>query len=239
MDDSEKLLSALKPGSVLDLATGSGEFALRLAACLGSYGEILAVDSQPKAVAQATQRLAETRGARVMEADASALPFAEGSFDLVSVANSLHHFRSPGKVLAEALRVLAPGGHLVVHEMHRDADDEASMSHVLLHHWWAAIDSLVGTVHNETYGRAGLKALVEGLGLGDVTWLEIPGAEEDVHDQEMVDYIGGVIDSYGKRIPEGHGEAAALLARGEELRQRVKVHGFRSAPSLLFIGARA
>jgi ubiquinone/menaquinone biosynthesis C-methylase UbiE len=238
METLESALSALRPRRVLDLATGSGDFALRLASSLGSYGDILAVDSQDKAVEAAAKNLGSARDARAEKADASALPYPAGSFDLVSVSNSLHHFPEPGQVLGEAARVLAPGGTLVVFEMHREAPDEASMSHVLLHHWWAAIDGLCGTFHAETYGREGLRALVAAAKLRDVAELELPGEEGDPFDPEMAAYIGEVIDRYIGKIPAGSKDAAALAARGEELRARVKAVGFRSAPSLAFIGTK-
>jgi SAM-dependent methyltransferase len=245
MNSINATLSALHPKRVLDLATGSGAFALRLASELGGYGELVAVDSQPKAIAAATKNLGETRGARVVEADAAALPFEAGSFDLVAVANSLHHFASPSSVLGEALRVLSPGGRLAVLEMHREANDEAAMTHVLLHHWWAAIDSLCGIYHAETLGRAGIHAILDGLGLVETGWIEVAGEDGetgeayDPLDGELLAEIDGIIASYIEKIPAGAAQATGLTLRGEELKARAHRVGFRSAPSLFFIGTKA
>jgi len=235
----ETVAAALRPRRVLDVATGAGDFALLLAQNLGSYEEIVAVDSQPRAVAQASERLAKIRGGKAMEADAAALPFPDGSFDLVSISNSLHHFPHPEAVLTEAFRVLAHGGHLMVFEMHREAEDETAMSHVLLHHWWARIDSLTGTFHAVTYDREGLTSLVGALGLKGLGIDEILDGEGDPHDAELIAQIDSIIDRYIGKIPQGSPEAASCRDEGETLRRRVHEKGFRSAPSLLIVGQKA
>lgn len=239
MNTLETMAAGLKPRRVLDVATGAGDFALLLAEHLGSYEEIVAVDSQARAVAQAGERLAKIRGAKAMEADAASLPFGDGSFDLVSISNSLHHFKEPSVVLREAFRVLAPGGHLMVYEMHREAEDETAMSHVLLHHWWARIDSLTGTYHGITFDRAGLKGLVGALGLRDLSCDEIPDTEGDPHDAELMAQIESIIDRYIGKIPQDSPEAASCREEGEGLRKRVREKGFHSAPSLLLVGRKA
>jgi SAM-dependent methyltransferase len=236
MDMIKQALASIPGGRVLDIATGGGGFALRLADGLASYDELLAIDSQPKAVAAAKANLSELARAKVLEADASKLPFPPASFDLVGIANSLHHFPDPGAVLAEALRVLSPGGCLVVLEMHREAEEGPALTHVLLHHWWAKIDSAIGTFHAKTGDRAWISGLLQGRGLEEVASLEIPGEEEDPFAPEILEEIGKAIDTYLGRIPAASPLAAAWKAEGEELRRRAKEKGFCSAPSIFYIG---
>jgi ubiquinone/menaquinone biosynthesis C-methylase UbiE len=52
--------------------------------------------------------------AEFVEGDATALPFPAASFDLVTTARTLHHVARPERVLAEAVRVLGPGGTMLV-----------------------------------------------------------------------------------------------------------------------------
>ncbi|MBL8966387.1 MAG: methyltransferase domain-containing protein [Spirochaetaceae bacterium] len=243
MDIIADRLRGLAGGRVLDLATGSGAFAARLAAGLASYDAICAVDSSPRALQAARANLAGLRAARVEEADAAALPYPDASFDTVAVANSLHHFADPRAVLAEAARVLAPGGRLLVLEMHREAADAPAESHVLLHHWWAAVDSAGGTFHAETLDRAAIRALMVGSCLSAESWDEVPGDEDDPLDPGLLAEIEGAVTAYrgkiaalreGAALPEG--ALAALEARGGELLARVRRVGFRSAPSLFFVG---
>jgi SAM-dependent methyltransferase len=54
--------------------------------------------------------------ARIAAADAIALPFVDGAFASVFVRDLLHHLPDPAAALAEAVRVLRPGGHLLVLE---------------------------------------------------------------------------------------------------------------------------
>jgi ubiquinone/menaquinone biosynthesis C-methylase UbiE len=66
----------------------------------------------PELLAQA--RLRSPPGVEYLEADATALPFAAGSFDLVCSSRVLHHVARPELVLAEMNRVLRPGGTMLV-----------------------------------------------------------------------------------------------------------------------------
>ena len=96
---------------VLEIGCGEGSNLHHLSArCRGAI--LFAVDlSLPKvafAIA-ATRALAAT-------ADAASLPFGTGAFDVVLVRDLLHHVADPQAVLAEAVRVLKPGGRIVVIE---------------------------------------------------------------------------------------------------------------------------
>ena len=62
---------------------------------------------------------ARDRGLETVEGSATDLPLADGSIDAVLVVDALHHFPDHGRCLAEAARVLAPGGVLVVREFDR------------------------------------------------------------------------------------------------------------------------
>lgn len=60
--------------------------------------------------------VARERGLAVLRADAARLPVSTGSVDAVTIVDALHHFGDPTGAIAEAARVLAPGGVLVVRE---------------------------------------------------------------------------------------------------------------------------
>ncbi len=101
---------------ILDLATGPGEPALSLARLVGPDGRITGVDLSEKMVEIATGA-AHERGLgntefRVM--DAEHLEFPEGSFDAVVSRFGFQIFTNPEAVAREALRVLRPGGRIVV-----------------------------------------------------------------------------------------------------------------------------
>src|SRR4029078_12134027 len=55
-----------------------------------------------------------------IQGDSERLPFAGGSFDVVTCAHSFHHYSHQGRAVAEMRRVLRPGGRLMLVDGHRD-----------------------------------------------------------------------------------------------------------------------
>ena len=99
-------------GTALDLATGGGHTALWLA----RHGwKVTAGDIAPRMLENA-QRLCAEVGLRIETRlfPAEEMPFADGSFDLVTVRVASHHFSSPRKFVKEAARVLRPDGHFLL-----------------------------------------------------------------------------------------------------------------------------
>jgi ubiquinone/menaquinone biosynthesis C-methylase UbiE len=100
-------------GDVLEIGAGSGAMAAEV---LDDHDDVTLTvsDFDPRMVAVAAQRL-ERFGSRVTvrRADATALPFADASFDAVLSWVMLHHTVEWEQVLAEVMRVLRPGGQLV------------------------------------------------------------------------------------------------------------------------------
>lgn len=96
---------------VLDLASGTGEPAISLAARVGERGHVTALDLSADLLAIAEKR-ARARGLKnfsTQRADGHALPFPDDSFDLASSRFGVMFFRDPGAALRELRRVLRPG----------------------------------------------------------------------------------------------------------------------------------
>ena len=232
--DPKAVLGDLSGGRVLDVATGAGSFVRFLLDGLHDHGEIIGIDANPERAAAFAEAVGEGDDVHFVEMDAHHLAFADGSFDTVCVSNSLHHFADPAPVLAEMLRVLRPSGHVVVNEMYRDGQSETQAMHVLLHHWWAAVGTVRGEVHRETYRRAEIVHIVEGLGLADLRFVDLADPDEDPHDPETVAELESAIDRY-LGLADGHPE---LQQRGEDLRARLREVGARSATQLFAVGRR-
>jgi SAM-dependent methyltransferase len=90
---------------VLDIGCGAGNMFHHLA----RYGSVVGVDNNPKPLL-----VARDRGYDVREGVAEDLPFEDGSFDLVSLLDTVEHCDDDMAVLRECYRVCAPGGHLLV-----------------------------------------------------------------------------------------------------------------------------
>ncbi len=106
-----RMVRDMKPGSVLDLATGSGDLAMEIAAKC-PQAKILGADFCAPMLEVARQR--NVPGLELMVADAMNLPFPDGSYDVVTVAFGLRNMASWPEAVREMSRVLKPGGHLVV-----------------------------------------------------------------------------------------------------------------------------
>jgi len=98
---------------MVDLGTGTGRM-LTLLAPLAKEAEGLDLSHHMLTVARANLNRAELRNARVRQGDVTDTPFEANSADLVIVHQVLHYLENPQAVLAEAARILRPGGRLLL-----------------------------------------------------------------------------------------------------------------------------
>lgn len=112
-----RLLGAKSGERALDLATGTGDLAALLAEQVGPSGQVTGLDFSAGMLAKARER--GIRGVTFVEGDMLALPFADASFDRVSVGFGLRNVADLDRALAEILRVMKPGGRFASLEMGR------------------------------------------------------------------------------------------------------------------------
>lgn len=232
MTDQPELYTGISGGRVLDVGTGRGGFVEELIAELKDYDEIIGIDVDASLEAEFAKRLASHPRVRFEVMDAMSMPFDDGSFDTVSVAGTLHHLGDPKVGLREMMRVLRPGGHLILVEMYRDGQSETQQTHVMLHHWWAAVDRLGGTVHRPTHTRDEVIDLVNDLDLAELSIRDESSLDGDPKDPEQVAQLQSSIDQYLDQAA-GH---ADLVARGTEIRERLHRVGLHWATVLVAVG---
>jgi ubiquinone/menaquinone biosynthesis C-methylase UbiE len=124
---------------VLEIGAGSGAMAAELLALYPDV-RLTATDVDDEMVAAAEARLSPFGDrATARHADATALPFPDGTFDAVLSWVMLHHTVEWEKALAEVIRVLRPGGQLVGYDLlstaplrrlHRTDGDHLRMMHL-------------------------------------------------------------------------------------------------------------
>ncbi|HET9951900.1 MAG TPA: methyltransferase domain-containing protein [Candidatus Eisenbacteria bacterium] len=140
-------LAAPRPDwRALDIATGGGHTALALAPLVQ---EVVASDLTPDMLA-AAERFIRGKGVTNVsfrEADACALPFADGEFDLVACRVAPHHFPDAALFVRECARVVKPGGTVVVID-NVVPDDPAAAAHI------NAIEKTRDPSHLRAYGEA-------------------------------------------------------------------------------------
>jgi demethylmenaquinone methyltransferase/2-methoxy-6-polyprenyl-1,4-benzoquinol methylase len=173
-------VAAVQPGMrVLDIAGGTGDLARAFAARAGATGQVVLTDINEAMLRTGRDRLLDAGVVLPTAAcDAEHLPFADASFDLVSVAFGLRNMTHKEAALTEMCRVLRPGGRLLVLEFSRPPE--------LLrkpYDWYSFnVIPLLGkliTQDRESYrylaesirvhpDQAALKAMMKGCGFGHV-----------------------------------------------------------------------
>ena len=100
-------------GTVLDLPCGAGRMSRLLATAVD--GRVVSADYSPAMLAVARRRVANP----LLRCDAFALPLRDKSVDRILMLRLIFHYCAPAGILAEAGRVLRPGGELVFDTLNR------------------------------------------------------------------------------------------------------------------------
>ena len=112
-------LKPFRPQTILDIATGTGDFAI-LAAERLKPTKVVGADISREMMEVAAHKVNQHRLERIVSfkrEDCMHLTFEDNSFDAVTVAYGARNFESLQKGLEEILRVLKPGGHLLLLEL--------------------------------------------------------------------------------------------------------------------------
>ncbi|MEP7282548.1 MAG: bifunctional demethylmenaquinone methyltransferase/2-methoxy-6-polyprenyl-1,4-benzoquinol methylase UbiE [Rubrivivax sp.] len=170
----------VRPGQrVLDIAGGTGDLARAFAGKVGPQGLVVLTDINESMLRAGRDRLLDGGVALpTVACDAERLPWADASFDLVSVAFGLRNMTHKERALAEMARVLRPGGRLLVLEFSKVAPplqaayDFYSMRLMPLIGKWVAGDAASYRYLAESIrmhpDQATLKALMKDAGFGHV-----------------------------------------------------------------------
>jgi ubiquinone/menaquinone biosynthesis C-methylase UbiE/DNA-binding transcriptional ArsR family regulator len=142
---AEALLQLLPPLVIADLGAGEGAFSLLLAQ---RAQQVIAVDNSDKMV-ELGSALARKQGVTTLEyrkGDLEAVPIADGSVDLALLSQSLHHALHPERAVAEAWRILRPGGRITILDLvqHRFAEARELYADVWLGFSEVELQSMLG-----------------------------------------------------------------------------------------------
>lgn len=175
--------------TILDCCCGTGDLTLLFASAEPAPSRVIGADFTPEMLRIATTKTAQFKGALRLPtysaADGLRLPFANASFDVVSVAFGVRNFQDVNAGLRELLRVLKPSGRLVILEFTP-----------VRNFFWRALTSfhlnvmvpLIGQIVSRSRHQAykylpmsigmfpdadELKRRLEGLGLGNVRFRKL------------------------------------------------------------------
>lgn len=132
VDDFLRVLGNAMAGEVLDLGTGTAQIPIALLKRSPDL-RIVAIDLAESMLELGRRNVATAGFDRQIQlewVDAKRLPYTAGRFAAVMSNSIVHHIPEPGGVLAEACRVLRPGGVLVIRDLLRP-DEDASVRHLV------------------------------------------------------------------------------------------------------------
>jgi demethylmenaquinone methyltransferase/2-methoxy-6-polyprenyl-1,4-benzoquinol methylase len=187
-------LARLSPGDrALDVATGTGDLAVALAKRVGPSGEVVGSDFSEGMLARAREKAPELRWE---QGNALDLPYENGSFSAATVGFGARNFSDLDRGLREMVRVVRPGGRVVVLEITQPTRPPLSTFFSL---WFDRVVPLLGRVASEseayTYlpssvkrfpGPEALAGAMHAAGLRDVRWILTAGGIIALHSGTVV-----------------------------------------------------
>ncbi len=126
-------VSGVRAGhSVLDIAGGTGDLAARFANLVGDKGRVVLADINASMLSVGRDKLIDhghIGNIDWVQADAQYLPFADNSFDCITIAFGLRNVTEKDTALKSMLRVLKPGGRLLVLEFSKPQNELLSRAY--------------------------------------------------------------------------------------------------------------
>ena len=168
--------------SVLEVAAGTCSLGRMIAPDVKNITELDATEAMLEAGKAENQKAAITNAGYVI-GEAEAMPFSDGSFDIVVSRLAFHHFEDVEKAFSEMTRVLRPGGRLLVADMlAREGSDREKAEHYERLRDPSHVRCLDCEEFNslaEKYDIAVESESITAIEMELDSWLELTGASED------------------------------------------------------------
>lgn len=234
MDRLAQWFQVIGPKTLLDVATGGGNFIRTIQTVYDDYTSILGIDSLSYAVTTATKNFVDDDRITFRQMDANRLDLPDASYDLVMLSNSLHHLNDPQKVFEELIRVVKPGGHLLFGEMIRNDLSVRQVAHLKLHHFAARIDRYFGETHGETYTEAEILELLGALPLERVDSWRLTYQHSPVNSEDEITWLKNAVDKMLERVKDPL-RKSQFQEEADEIKAYLDRHGFDSATTLMVV----
>ncbi len=187
-------LSGARSGHhILDLAGGTGDIAELLAPIVGADGQVLLADRNAEMMRVGRNRLLDHGHANIefCQLSAEALPFADNSFDAITLAFGIRNFTDKAAALSELRRVLKPGAALLVLEFSKPKAPLLRAAYAGFQGLWPTMGRLVtGDAESYRYlvesidvhpDQKTLKLMMRDAGFDSVTYHNLLGGIAAIH----------------------------------------------------------
>jgi len=188
-------MAAVRPGErVMDLAGGTGDVTALLSPLVGDDGRVVLCDINYSMLALGRDRLVD-RGivgnVDYVQADAERLPFGDRQFDAITMAFGLRNVTDKSAALVSMLRVLKPGGRLMVLEFSRPQNTALRKSYEAFSGLWPHIGKVI-TGDSDSYkylvesiqvhpDQEELKSMMHDAGFADCSYYDLAGGIAAIH----------------------------------------------------------
>lgn len=228
------MLNHYKCKRILDVGTGNGNFIKIISSMTDSFEEIIGIDELEVAVSTSSKNFDDERISFQLMSGYN-MEFDDDSFDMVCLANTLHHLNDVKGLFKEMERVLKPGGIILINEMIANGLTKRQKSHMKIHHFAASIDRAVGAVHNETMSATDILKLLETsseLKIKDAWNMAFERPAENT--KEEIEWLCATVDRVLKKV-EDHEGYNDFVKQGDKIKKYIKKTGFDSATQLVVV----
>ena len=218
---------------ILDVGTGTGNF---IEVLKEVFSDILitGIDPNTESIYEAKEKYSDVV---FKEMGAEKLGFSDCSFDVVSISMALHHLPEVNIGLQEILRVVKPGGWIIINELFSDNLNPAQEVHKLYHHFGSNIDRILGTNHNSSFKREEIFQMVQNSGIAIQFHFNHKTEVNLVADKKELDSRVEKMKLNLDKIKE-YPEYEMLKPQVEIFRKNALEFGFQPATKVVIVGQR-
>jgi ubiquinone/menaquinone biosynthesis C-methylase UbiE len=218
---------------VLDVATGQGNFIKTVISFVPSYKSVIGIDERELSEDALSQWNSIER-VSFLKMDAYHLEFDDNTFDLITLSNSFHHFNDHDTLFKEIHRVLKPNGVIILLDLIRDVYMKAQKSHLMLHDFSSAVDTLNGYVHDPSYKAVDLLKVLKQQKKFDIldAWNLSRNREDQAITEEQKKWLFGNID---RLLSEVKTNKKKFTKEASKIKSFIEKNGFETQTQICVI----
>lgn len=218
-------------GKCLDVGTRNGEFLIKLKENAKNFTDLVGIDYNGDVIEKNNDNIKQ-KDIEFLSMDGSHMTFEDNTFDTVCISNTLHHAPNSDTILMEMMRILKPGGFIIINEMFSDNQNEKQLTHLDLHHLSADMDQLLGKNHYHTYKQQEIVDIVKNTGAHIYDVFEYH--ESETFKNKLIKKIDNLDSSVEKTA--SFPEYNQFIEKAQSIKERYNKLGLLPCTQLIVIG---